>query len=219
MDILISVGRGANPSNYIEAVRRVGGTPFAAYLPEISTRFDALILAGGGDITPALFGQKSCGSEQIDFLRDRRELALTNAFAAAGKPILGICRGHQVVNVWAGGGLIQDLGAQNAVHRGITADKVHPVLSCGGMLEALYGNRFSVNSAHHQAVGPVGAGLRVTARSADGIIEAMEHESLPIFTVQFHPERMNTPDTADGGALLRLFCHTAAFRRSKNGAP
>lgn len=209
MDILISVGRNADPANYIAAVTRAGGTPIAAYLPEPDPRFDALILAGGGDIEPTLFGQKNCGSDQIDYLRDRRELALTEAFAAAGKPILGICRGHQLINVWAGGGLIQDLGEQNAVHRRIRADKVHPAFACDGALEALYGGCFRVNSAHHQAVGPVGAGLRVTARSADGIIEAMEHTQLPILTVQFHPERMNAPDTADGGLLLRWFLRSA----------
>lgn len=209
MDILISVGRNADPANYIAAVTRAGGNPIAAYLPEPDPRFDALILAGGGDIEPTLFGQKNCGSDQIDYLRDRRELALTDAFAAAGKPILGICRGHQLINVWTGGGLIQDLSEQNAVHRRIRADKVHPAFACGGALEALYGGCFRVNSAHHQAVGPVGAGLRVTARSADGIIEAMEHTQLPILTVQFHPERMNAPDTADGGLLLRWFLRSA----------
>lgn len=205
MDILISVGRNADPTNYITAVTRAGGTPSAAYLPEFEPRFDALILAGGGDIEPTLFGQKNCGSDQIDYLRDRRELALTDAFAAAGKPILGICRGHQIVNVWAGGGLIQDLGEQNAIHRRISTDKVHLAFACGGIPEALYGGCFRVNSAHHQAVGPVGAGLRVTARSADGIVEAMEHKHLPILTVQFHPERMNGPETADGSVLLRRF--------------
>lgn len=209
MDILISVGRNADPANYIAAVTRAGGNPIAAYLPEPDPRFDALILAGGGDIEPTLFGQKNCGSDQIDYLRDRRELALADAFAAAGKPILGICRGHQLINVWAGGGLIQDLGEQNAIHRRIRADKVHSAFACGGVLEALYGGCFRVNSAHHQAVGPVGAGLRVTARSADGIIEAMEHTQLPILTVQFHPERMNAPDTADGGLLLRWFLRSA----------
>lgn len=209
MDILISVGKNADPTNYITAVTRAGGTPVAAYLPERNPRFDALILAGGGDIEPTLFGQKNCGSDQIDYLRDRCELALTDAFAAAGKPILGICRGHQIVNVWAGGGLIQDLGEQNAIHRRISADKIHPAFACGGVLEALYGDCFPVNSAHHQAVGPVGAGLRVTARSADGIVEAMEHTQLPILTVQFHPERMNAPDTADGGILLRWFLQRA----------
>ncbi len=204
MDILISVGRDADPGNYIQAVEGAGGRPFAAYLPA-ETDFDGLILAGGGDIHPSLFGQKNCGSRDVDFARDRAELALLEAFAAAGKPVLGICRGHQLVNVWAGGGIIQDLGEHNAVHRREGSDKIHLVMARSGLLRALYGPRFWANSAHHQGVGPVGKGLQVTARAADGVIEAMEHDRLPIFTTQFHPERMVGSDTAPGEALFRRF--------------
>ena len=116
MDILISVGKDADPSNCIRAVEQAGGHPHADYLPQ-SADYDGLILAGGGDIHPSLFVQKNCGSRGIDFSRDRAELALLDAFAAAGKPVLGICRGHQVVNVWAGGGIVQDLGEHNTIHR------------------------------------------------------------------------------------------------------
>lgn len=204
MDILISVGKDADPGNYIRAVERAGGRPHAAYLPQ-STNYDGLILAGGGDIHPSLFGQKNCGSRGIDFSRDRTELALLDAFAAAGKPVLGICRGHQVVNVWAGGGIVQDLGEHNTIHRWEGCDKTHLVMAGKGILGKLYGPCFCVNSAHHQGVGPVGKGLQVIARSADGIIEAMEHCSVPILTTQFHPERMAGPDTADGSGIFRWF--------------
>lgn len=204
MDILISVGKNSDPVNYIRAVERAGGRPHAVYLPQ-SADYGGLILAGGGDIHPSLFGQKNCGSKDIDFSRDRAELALLDTFAAAGKPVLGICRGHQVVNVWAGGGIVQDLGEHNAVHRWERGDKTHLALACTGVLCALYGPRLWVNSAHHQGVGPVGKGLRVTARSADGIIEAMEHRTLPVFTTQFHPERMDGPHTADGSVIFRWF--------------
>ena len=205
MNILISIGRVADPANYVRAVERAGGKAHAAYLPEPDLSFDALILAGGGDMNPELYGQKICGSEDIAYERDRAELALLDAFTAAGKPVLGICRGHQVVNVWAGGGLIQDLGEQNAIHRWDGADKVHLAVAQDGVLAELYGTCFKINSAHHQAVGPIGKGLRVTARSADDVVEAMEHESLPIYTVQFHPERMHEPDTVDGGDIFRWF--------------
>ena len=210
MDILISVSGSSSPENYVRAVKAAGGRPHPLYCPGPDAGYDGLILAGGGDMEPALFGQKNCGSEGIDFSRDRAELALLEAFAGAGKPVLGICRGHQVVNVWAGGGLVQDLGEQNAIHRGADGDKTHMIFAGLGVLRKLYGTRFRVNSAHHQGVGPIGKGLRVTARAADGVVEAMEHECLPIFTTQFHPERMTGPETADGSVLFRWFimkCH------------
>lgn len=208
MDILISVGKYANPENYVRAVERAGGTAHAAYLPEFDLRYDGLILAGGGDMEPFLYGQENHLSNSIDMDRDRAELALLDAFAAAGKPVLGICRGHQVVNVWAGGDLIQDLGRQNEIHRHVESDQVHTVCARCGLLKNLYGECFATNSAHHQAVGSVGAGLTVTACSADGVIEALEHETLPIFTFQFHPERMNSAETVDGSAILRWFVDT-----------
>lgn len=205
MNILISIGGTADPFNYVRAVEHAGGRAYAAYLPEKDLSFDGLILAGGGDVEPSLFGQKNCGSAGIDLFRDKAELALLDAFTAAGKPVLGICRGHQIINVWAGGGLIQDLGEKNAIHRREDQDKVHMVLAGEGVLKELYGSCIRVNSAHHQGVGPVGRGLRITACSADGVIEAMEHESYPIWTTQFHPERMNGPETADGGKLFQWF--------------
>ena len=205
MNILISVGRSADPFNYVRAVEKAGGRAVACYLPEPDLSCDGLILAGGGDVEPARFGQENRGSENMNPDRDRAELALLDAFAAAGKPILGICRGHQVVNVWAGGSLIQDLGGLNEIHRWDGCDKVHWARAEGGVLRELYGDRFPINSAHHQAVDAVGAGLTVTARSEDGVIEAMEHGSLPIFTFQFHPERMNGSDTVDGSAIFRWF--------------
>ena len=204
MNILISVGKTANPSNYIQAVEQAGATACARYLPKPDLNFDALILAGGGDICPSLFGQKNCGSTDIDLDRDHCEFTLLDAFTRMGKPILGICRGHQVVNVWAGGGLIQDLGEQNSIHRREKQDKVH-LISASGTLETLYSSMFRVNSAHHQGVGPVGKGLVVTARSADGTIEALEHRSLPILTTQFHPERMTGADTPSGDLIFQWF--------------
>lgn len=204
MKLLISADKTADPILYIQAAEQAGGAPHAAYLPKFDPIFDGLILTGGGDITPSLFGQKNCGSRNIDLDRDLCELALLEDFVRAGKPVLGICRGHQLVNVWAGGGILQDLGEQNAIHRWEGCDKVHLVSACG-ILRDLYGPLFRVNSAHHQGVGPLGKGLAVTARSADGVIEAMEHRSLPIYTTQFHPERMGENGTADGGRIFRWF--------------
>lgn len=201
--ILISVGT-ASPDNYVNGLNRVGATALAQYLPAADTRADGLILAGGGDMDSRWYGQENCGSRDIDPRRDEAELALLDAFAKTGRPVLGICRGHQVVNVWAGGTLIQDLGPRGCVHRAKSVDSVHPILA-GGFLCELYGPRFRVNSAHHQALGVVGYQLRSAAYSEDGVVEALIHCKKPIYTVQFHPERMNCPQTADGEVLLRWF--------------
>ncbi len=213
--ILISTG-GGDPANYVNAVRAAGGEPAAAYLPEPDLSYDGLLLAGGGDMEPSRFGQENRGSRGIDPARDAAELALLDAFARAGKPVLAICRGHQVVNVWAGGGLIQDLGGLVPAHQR-EGDAVHPVRAEEGtLLHRLYGGVFPVNSNHHQGVGRLGAGLYASARSPDGVIEGLEHESLPLISVQFHPERMTgakaRPDTVDGGAVFREFLRRCAAR-------
>ena len=208
--ILISTG-GGDAANYIAAVEAAGGRAEARYLPEPDLSYDGLLLAGGGDMDPALFGQENQGSRGIDRARDRAELALLDAFFGAGKPVLAVCRGHQVVNVWLGGGLIQDLDPALApFHGGGEGDRVHPVRAAeSSLLRRLYGPVFPVNSSHHQALGRLGRGLTVTARSEGGVAEAAEHESLPLISVQFHPERMTgarlRSDTVDGGAIFRAF--------------
>lgn len=213
-NILISTG-GGDAANYIAAVRAAGGTAHAAYLPAPDLGYDGLLLTGGEDMDPALFGQENCGSRGIDRDRDRAELALLDAFLGAGKPVLAICRGHQVVNVWLGGGLIQDLDPALApFHAGGEGDRVHLVKAAeGSLLHRLYGPVFPVNSSHHQALGRLGRGLAVTARSEGGVVEAVGHHSLPLISVQFHPERMTgvlaRPDTVDGGAVFRAFLDMA----------
>ena len=209
-NILISTG-GGNAANYLDAVAAAGGRGAARYLPEPDLAYDGLLLAGGGDMDPALFGQADRGSREIDPARDRAELALLDAFFGSGKPVLAICRGHQVVNVWLGGDLVQDLDPALApFHGGGKEDRVHPVRAeAGSLLHRLYGPVLAVNSSHHQALGRLGKGLTVTARSEGGVIEAAEHESLPLISVQFHPERMTgaraRPGTVDGRAIFRAF--------------
>lgn len=163
---------------------------------------------------PSFFGQPNLGSKDIDLDRDRAELALVKAFAGVGKPILGICRGHQVLNVAFGGTLIQDLGpVGNLFHRpspGCHWDKIHPIRTLpGSILDALYGPTLVTNSSHHQAVDRLGDGFTATAWSESGVVEAMEHASLPILAVQFHPERMSyalrRPDANDGAKLFEWF--------------
>lgn len=208
--ILLSTG-GGDAANYLAAVEAAGGAGEARYLPAPDLSYDGLILVGGDDMDPALFGQGNTASRGIDRARDEAELALLNVFCAAGRPVLAICRGHQVVNVWLGGDLIQNLSPELVpFHQREEGDQVHPVRAAeGSLLRRLYGPVFPVNSSHHQGLGRLGRGLRVTAWSEGGVMEAVEHESLPLISVQFHPERMTgalaRPDTVDGGKIFRSF--------------
>ena len=208
--ILISTGSGT-AANYIRAVEAAGGDAHAQYLPAPGPAYAGLLLAGGDDIDPARFGEENHGSWGVDPARDASEFALLDAFCAAGKPVLAICRGHQVVNVWLGGSLIQDLPPALApAHGGGNGDRVHLVISSeGSLLRRLYGPIFAVNSAHHQALGRLGRGLSAAARSKDGVVEAVECDALPLLSIQFHPERMTgaleRPDTVDGGLIFRAF--------------
>lgn len=203
--ILISANQKSE--NYINAIEACGGTAFFKYLPNLSTDYDGLLLCGGNDIFPLHYGQELNGALDFDKERDIAELELTKAFIDTGKPILGICRGMQLLNVALGGTLIQDLPLSHLhrSHNGI--DSVHS-LRASGILSQLYGTEFNVNSAHHQALNAIGRGLIITATSGD-VIEAVEHKAKPYLGVQFHPERMclknRRLDTVDGIEIFKYF--------------
>lgn len=207
--ILLSTGTGYN--FYVDAVTGCGGIPTPQYLPQPDLSYDGLILCGGGDIHPKYFGEEIDGSRDIDLARDEAEFALAKAYIEAGKPVLGICRGHQLLNVYFGGTLYQDL--ENAREHSSFADYdlIHPVTAVkGSLLASLFGRSFTVNSSHHQAVKKVGNGLKVTLTTDNhSVVEGIEHESLPILGVQWHPERMcfrkQRSDTADGSEIFKYF--------------
>lgn len=163
-------------------------------------RADAAVIVGGEDISPRFYGA-SGGYPHESLHRetaDAAQLALVHRAIERGMPLLGICRGLQIVNVALGGTLVQDLGDSDHVRRGVPIPEVlttHPVLlEPGSRVEELLGGPVvAVRSAHHQAVGAVGDGLRVTGRAPDGHVEAIEHESAPILAVQWHPEDPGAP--------------------------
>ena len=180
--------------NYINALTALG----ARVERDEPTRCEALLLPGGGDIHPRFYGQAINGAEGIDEARDKYELALFRRFLDAGKPVLGICRGAQLINVALGGTLHQHIEGHSQIGG---VDAMHGVYTDDALLRELYGERFAVNSAHHQAVDRPGAGLRVIARAEEGTVEALRHAALPVLAVQWHPERLG----GDGEKLLRAF--------------
>lgn len=197
--------------NYVEALEDCGACAVVSNDPRDAEDCRALLLPGGADIDPSFYGAQNLGSLGIDRELDITELALIKTFADSGRPILGICRGMQVLNVAFGGTLIQDLPTASA-HRWTeeTGDQVHMVTApSGSFLQELYGDTFSVNSAHHQGVDRIGDGFQIAARSMDGGIEALQWPEKRIYAVQWHPERLTLRhkrlDAVDGRPVFAFF--------------
>ncbi len=201
------VGRKKDTGNY-EAFLDRHRVPYMTSL-SISdlSACQSLIFPGGGDITPAFFGERDRGSRSIDTELDILQLQALEYGIQRRIPILGICKGMQIINVGLGGSIIQDLPSADA-HRYMDADQYHEAYNLpGGFLHHLYGETMVVNSAHHQGLGKLGRGLQVVSRCPlDQCIEGICHESLPILGVQWHPERLDPARTeARGTALLSYF--------------
>lgn len=191
---------------------------------------DALVLQGGADIAPPSYGEEPRDPEWVgDRVRDRYEIELFEAFVGKGKPVLGICRGCQMINVAFGGTLFQDIPTQvpdAQTHRDITQyeHKFHRLQFVPGTgLAKLYPERSEalINSIHHQAVKKLGRGLVVEAQSApDGIVEAIRWRGPSyVVGVQWHPEFMFGPgmgsDHLDGSPILNEFLDAARARKKK----
>ena len=206
--ILLSVN--SKRDNYIDAVNNCGGIAVPQYCPEVSTEYDGLIICGGNDIDPAYYNEKMNGSVNIDAKRDMAEFALAKAFAEKKKPIFGICRGCQLLNVAFGGNLYQDISNASEHCSFSDYDLVHKVtVKKDSFLYKMYGVEFSVNSFHHQAIKETGNGFDVLATADGTTIEGIIHKELPIFGVQWHPERMcfanKREDTVDGSEIFKFF--------------
>lgn len=209
--IALPVSDDRDYRNYFVALSALGAAGVAVGGDADPAGFDGMLLPGGGDIDPARYHRANTDSVGIDEALDEMQFSALDAFVKAEKPVLGICRGHQLVNVYFGGTLIQHLDQAPDHSRGDgSEDKVHDTAAVpGSALHRLYGPRFAVNSLHHQGVDAVGKGLLVIQRADDGVIEGMAHETLPILTVQWHPERMcfalARRDTVDGSRILERF--------------
>ncbi len=189
------------PPAYVDAVRSVGAVPVLLppgeqQLPGMLEMVDGLILAGGGDIDPALYGGSGHPTIYLtDQERDTFELTLTRLALERHIPTLGICRGLQVMTVASGGDLVPhvpDEFGSEVLHRYDQHSPIsHPVrVASGSRLEAIMGTvELEIASHHHQAARSVPHGWRVAAHAPDGLIEALEHEAHPwMIGLQWHPE-------------------------------
>ena len=224
---------------YEHSITNAGGLPFLMpcvtdrnVIADCVSRVDGVLLTGGDDICPDLYTKnlsakirKTVEKPPDGGARDLRELILLDEIFRQHKPLLAICRGHQLLNVCLGGTLIVDIlsqlpGARNHARPDKKGEVVHEVqLTEDSLLAKITGKRkMGVNSSHHQAVDKLAAPLQVTARSKDGVVEAMELKPeaknvLPfLLSVQFHPERMadRYPDHAE---IFSAFTRACAMKR------
>lgn len=233
-DVQERSGSGLNSyvhKEYTDAVLAAGGLPMVLPLTDdelaleaLLARADGLLLTGGGDVDPTFFGGDASNPtlKSVSRLRDQMELFLTRRLLDEGRrPVLGICRGCQVMNVAAGGTLVLDVPSEigAAVNHSDPRqfELVHDVnIEVGTRLHALVGaTTIRVNSSHHQAVKGLAPCLRVSARSArDGVVEAVELDGPQFFlAAQWHPERLHTRHEPSA-ALFRAFV-AAAIAKSR----
>lgn len=186
-------------ADYARGVLHAGGLPVHLPLdvdPALFVgRLDGVLLSGGADVEPVRYGAlPDDHADAPETIRDAFELTLLSAAVDHELPVLGICRGLQILNVFAGGTLHQNV-PEHARYDVAPATLTHPVeITSGSELARLYGGSHVVNSLHHQTIDRVGDGLVVTA-SHDGTVEGLEHRSLPILAVQWHPEMLETRDS------------------------
>ncbi len=199
MDTAWHARAGITTTSYTVALTRGGGhvleiRPEKGDPEQILGRIDALLLAGGGDVDPELYGGTAGDAELVDRQRDEFELALIRGALERGMPVLGICRGIQILNV-SQGGAVRNLrdDPERAHTHGIELDSMdaHPVNVLGGtkLGQLLGAGTQRVSSFHGQAVGRLGQGVRLAAKAPDGVVEAIELPDRPFaIGMQWHPE-------------------------------
>lgn len=203
---VLIAGRPGDTKNYENTIKRLGVSCFVSLNPDRADSATHLLLPGGGDITPAFFGQTDHGSLHVDTELDILQLEILARFTAQKKPVLGICKGLQLINVHFGGNVTQHIDTAET-HKWVGRDQFHYVFHCDlgrrDFFYQLYGSSVKVNSAHHQAVDRMGRGLVPVCRAGDNVIEGIVHSSLPLLAVQWHPERL--PDEAGDSLFSHFF--------------
>jgi putative glutamine amidotransferase len=213
--------RVAIDQTYLEGVRVADCLPLVlgpglggSEVRELVGRSAGLLLTGGDDIDPGLYGQAPAGAKKVSPERDAMEVEALEAALEGGLPVLAICRGIQLLNVHLGGDLWQDLPSQRPgeVEHDVAGEgasrPVHSVTLAEGSIltRALGTTSLRTNSTHHQGVRRMGRGLVETARAEDGLVEAVElrrgADSAPVVGVQWHPERLLAEAS---GSARRLF--------------
>jgi putative glutamine amidotransferase len=207
-------------TTYVESLRRAGAVPVV--IPpqpenarELVESLDGILLAGGDDCDPAVYGEEKHPTvEPMDARRQESDLTLARVARERGIPTLGICLGVQMMNVAAGGTLIQDIDSlleTEIEHVSEPEDRArHGVFieNDTRLASILGGNEINVNSSHHQAINKIGQGLNVTAHAPDGIVEGLEDPRHPFYVgVQWHPEDMPREESAS--KIFRAFVEAA----------
>ena len=232
-DVLVRDGerdRAFVYTTYIDSLRRAGAIP--VLIPpqpenaaELVKELDGIVLAGGFDCDPGVYGETP--HETVEVMDDRRQqndMSLARLARERNIPTLGICLGLQMMNVAAGGSLVQDINSEmetEILHESDPAARVRhdvtvePGTKLAAMLPA---RKLNVNSSHHQAVKNVGAGLHVTAKAPDGIIEGLEDPKHPFYVgVQWHPEDM--PGENSAAAIFGAFVEAARRHAATKQSP
>lgn len=174
-----------------------------AQMENLYDRCTHVLIPGGADIDPAFYGEQITYANPYAPDRDWLEFQLVGRALSECKPIMGICRGHQMLAVAAGGTLYQDLQRQR---KGAHAPTHNAYLTPKSQLAELLGATLTVNSYHHQAIKKLPAGFKVAARAHDGTIEAIESPQYPVISVQWHPEVLRD---ASSEKLFRAFLNLA----------
>ena len=200
--VLITSGETYNVDHYVHAVEASGAEPVVVRPRDELTpdRWDAVVLSGGADVSPDRFGAAApdhlAERVQVEEARDRLEWQVLDEVERRGFPVLAICRGVQVLNVYRGGTLRLDLPAEGFTsirhaQRDRIGEPVHKVAVLPGRLREILGASWvGVNTSHHQAVRRVAPDLRVVAYAPDGVIEGVESADGRLIGVQWHPERL-----------------------------
>lgn len=189
--------------NYIKACIEAGLDPTLSDSITDPSFYDGLILPGGADISPRFYGESNQNCLGVNLAFDQLEYKTMEAFVNAGKPILGICRGMQFINVYFGGSLFQHIDN----HKMDNGDLHKIVCVPHTAFARLFNDEMMVNTHHHQAVKKLGNDLEIFARAEDGTVEGINHINNKILGVQWHPEKSldDTMDKSGGIYVLKLF--------------